>query len=40
MSFFGDDVLVTNASVDLTVEGKPKDGEARHVKETKTPAAS
>ena len=37
---FGDDVLVSNAPMDLTVEGEPKDGEARHVKETETPAAS
>ena len=37
---FGDDVLVSNAPMDLTVEGEPKDGEARHVKETETPAVS
>ena len=37
---FGDDVLVTNASVDLTVEGESKDGEARQVKETETPTAN
>ena len=37
---FGDDVPISNAPVDLTVEGEPKDGEARHVKETETPAAS
>ena len=37
---FGDDVPVNNAYVDLTVEGEPKDGEAYHVKETETPAAS
>ena len=37
---FGDDVPVNNAPVDLTVEGEPKDGEARHVKETETPAVS
>ena len=37
---FGDDVPVSNAPMDLTVEGEPKDGEARHVKETETPAAS
>ena len=37
---FGDDVPISNAPVDLTVEGEPKDGEARHVKEIETPAAS
>ena len=37
---FGDDIPVSNAPVDLTVEGEPKDGEARHVKETETLAAS
>ena len=37
---FGDDVPVTNALVDLTVEGESKDGEARQVKETETPAAN
>ena len=31
---FGDDVPVSNAPVDLTVEGESKDGEARHAKET------
>ena len=36
---FGDDVPVTNAPVDLTVEGEKKD-EARQVKESETPAAS
>ena len=40
MSFFGDDVLVTNASVDLTVEGESKNDEARQVKESETPVAS
>ena len=38
---FGDNVPVNNAFVDLTiVEGESKDGQACHVKETKTPAAS
>ena len=37
---FGDDVPISNAPVDLTVEGEPKDGEARHVKETETPTVS
>ena len=37
---FGDDVPVTNALVDLTVEGESKDGEARQVKETETPVAN
>ena len=37
---FGDDVPVSNAPVDLTVEGESKDGEARHAKETGTPPAS
>ena len=37
---FGDDVPVSNAPVDLTVEGESKDGEARHAKETGTPLAS
>ena len=37
---FGDDFLISNAPMDLTVEGEPKDGEARHVKETETPAVS
>ena len=37
---FGDDVPVTNAPVDLTVEGESKDGEARQVKETNTPATN
>ena len=36
---FGDDAPVTNAPVDLTVEGEKKD-EARQVKESETPAAS
>ena len=35
---FRDDVPVTNAPVDLTVEGELKDGEAHQVNETKTPA--
>ena len=38
---FGDNAPVNNAFVDLTiVEGESKDGQACHVKETKTPAAS
>ena len=37
---FGDDVPVTNALVDLTIEGESKDGEARQVKETKTPTTN
>ena len=37
---FGDDVPVSNAPVDLTVEGESKDGEAHHAKETGTPPAS
>ena len=37
---FGDDVPVSNAPVDLTVEGESKDGEARHAKEMGTPLAS
>ena len=37
---FGDDVPVTNASVDLTVEGKSKNEEACKVKECETPTAS
>ena len=37
---FGDDVPVTNAPMDLTVEGESKNDEARQVKESKTPAAS
>ena len=37
---FGDDVPISNAPVDLTVEGEPKDGEAHHVKETETPTVS
>ena len=37
---YGDDVPVTNASVDLTVEGKSKNEEARQVKECETPIAS
>ena len=37
---FGVDVPVTNASVDLMVEGKSKNEEARQVKECETPAAS
>ena len=36
----GDDVLITNAPVDLTVEGKLKDGKACQVKEAETPAAN
>ena len=37
---FRDDVPVTNAPVDLTVEGELKDGEAHQVNETKTPATN
>ena len=37
---FGDDVPITNAPVDLTVEGESKDKEARQVKESEIPAAS
>ena len=37
---FRDHVPVTNAPVDLTVEGKSKNDEAGQVKESKTPAAS
>ena len=37
---FGDDVPVSNAPVDLTVEGESKDGEAHHAKETGTPPTS
>ena len=38
---FGDDALVNNASMDLTVvEGESKDDQARHVKETETPTVS
>ena len=38
---FGDDALVNNASMDLTVvEGESKDDQARHVKETETPIVS
>ena len=37
---FGDDVPVTNAPVDLTVEGKSKDDDARQVKESENPTAS
>ena len=37
---FGDDVPISNAPVDLTVEGESKDGEAHHAKETGTPPAS
>ena len=37
---FGDDVPVTNAPMNLTVEGESKNDEARQVKESKTPAAS
>ena len=37
---FGDDVPVTNALVDLTVEGESKNEEAHQVKESEIPAAS
>ena len=37
---FGDDVPVTTALVDLTVEGESKNDEACQIKESKTPAAS
>ena len=37
---FRDDVPITNASVDLTVEGKSKNEEACQVKKCETPAAS
>lgn len=37
---FGDHVPVTNALMDLTVEGESKDGETRQVKETETPTAN
>ena len=37
---FGDDVPVTNAPVDLTIEGESKKEEARQVKVSKTLAAS
>ena len=37
---FEDDVPITNAPVDLTVEGESKDKEARQVKEFEIPAAS
>ena len=37
---FGDDVLVTNAPVDLTVKGESKNKEARQVKEFEIPAVS
>ena len=37
---FGDDVPVTTAPVDLTVEGESKNDEARQVKECETPIAS
>ena len=37
---FGNDVLVTNAPVDLTVKGESKNKEARQVKEFEIPAAS
>ena len=40
LELFGDDVLITNAPMDLMVKGESKDGEARQVKETKTPAAN
>ena len=37
---FEEDVPITNAPVDLTVEGESKDKEARQVKEFEIPAAS
>ena len=37
---FGDDVPVTNALVDLTVEGESKNKEACQVKESENPVAS
>ena len=37
---FGDDVPVTNAPVDLTVEGESKKDEVCPVKESETPAAN
>ena len=37
---FGDDVPVTNALVDLAVEGELKNEKARQVKESEIPAAS
>ena len=37
---FEDDVPVTNAPVDLTIEGKSKNEEARQVKESEIPVAS
>ena len=37
---FGDDVPVTIALMDLTVEGESKDGETRQVKQTETPTAN
>ena len=37
---FRDDVPVTNALVDLTVEGESKNKKARQVKEFEIPAAS
>ena len=37
---FGDDVPVTTALVDLTVEGESKNDEARQIKESETSAAS
>ena len=37
---FEDDVPITNAPVDLTVEGESKNDEARQVKEFETPAVS
>ena len=37
---FGDDVPVTNAPMDLTVEGESKDDETRQVEETETPTAN
>ena len=37
---FGDDVPVTTAPMDLTVEGESKNDEARQVKESETPVAS
>ena len=37
---FGDDVPVTNAPMDLTVEGESKDGKVFQAKETETPTAN
>ena len=37
---FGDDVPVSNAPMDLTVEGESKDKEAGQVNEFEIPAAS